>query len=227
MKNFSGLQDKCGYHFKDESLLRLALTHSSYANENKLGMSACNERIEFLGDAVLEIVVSRYLFLNYTDKAEGEMTKLRASIVCEPTLALCSKEIELSEYILLSRGEDKTGGRQRPSICSDAFEALIGAIYLDGGLDEASNFIHRFVLVDVEEKISFSDSKTRLQEIIQGRKTGEVLSYRLLEEGGPDHAKTYTCGVFLGENMLGKGCGTTKKSAQQQAAYAALKQINN
>ncbi len=210
-----------GYKFKDISLLKRALTHSSYANENRLKPLSDNERTEFLGDAVLEIVVSEFLFLNYPDKREGEMTRLRASIVCEPTLAYCASQIRLGEFIFLSRGEEKTGGRQRKSVVSDAMEAVIGAIYLDGGMEPASAYIHKFILTDIEHKLMFSDSKTLLQEMVQARyKT--IIHYELLETTGPDHARTFTVAAMLDDKPLSKGVGSNKKSAEQEAAYKAL-----
>ena len=178
--NFNELQERIGYKFRDVSLLELALTHSSYANEHNRVVEN-NERLEFLGDAVLELTVSSYLYREYTKVDEGDLTRTRASMVCEPTLYLCAKDIELSKYILLGNGEEATGGRKRPSIVSDAMEALIGAIYLDGGLDDASKFVNSYVLNDIENKKLFYDSKTNLQEIVQGKHMG-VISYELISE---------------------------------------------
>lgn len=214
-----------GYHFHDEKLLRQALTHSSFANEKHLKKHSDNERLEFLGDAVLEIISSEFLYKEYPDKPEGELTKLRASIVCEPTLALCTKDIALGEYLLLGKGEDQTGGRGRKSILSDALEAVIGAIYLDGGFANAKEFIHRFILKDLENKKLFFDSKTILQEIVQAN-FKEVISYHLIGEEGPDHNKTFRVAVHIGEEEYGVGEGRTKKAAEQEAAYISILKLH-
>lgn len=215
------LEQETGYIFQNRDLFKQALTHSSYANEHRLSKADCNERLEFLGDAVLELVCSDYLYRNYGDKPEGEMTKLRASIVCEPTLALCAEEIKLGEYLLLGRGEEATGGRGRASVVSDAMEALIGAIYLDGGFASAKEFIHGFVLNDIEHKQLFYDSKTILQEMVQAEDEGE-LSYELLREEGPDHNKRFEVRALVGEKEVGRGTGRTKKAAEAMAAYRAI-----
>ncbi len=220
MPNLKKFQEKIGYEFKDESLLRQALTHSSYANEKHLKKLSDNERLEFLGDAVLELVSSECLFGEYPKLTEGQLTKLRASIVCEPTLADCTKELDLGTYLLLGKGEDLTGGRNRKSILSDALEAVIGAIYLDGGFANAKEFINKYILTDIENKHLFYDSKTILQEVVQGQH--ESLRYVLLEEVGPDHDKQFTVGVLIGNKEISTGSGHTKKSAEQEAAYRAL-----
>ena len=220
MTDIKKFQEVIGYHFHDEKLLRQALTHSSFANEKHLKKHSDNERLEFLGDAVLEIISSEFLYKEYPDKPEGELTKLRASIVCEPTLALCTKDIALGEYLLLGKGEDQTGGRGRKSILSDALEAVIGAIYLDGGFANAKEFIHKYILTDIEHKQLFYDSKTILQELIQGRH--EQLSYELIDESGPDHDKQFTVAVLVDGERVREGEGHTKKAAEQQAAYQAL-----
>ena len=220
MTDIKKFQEVIGYHFHDEKLLRQALTHSSFANEKHLKKHSDNERLEFLGDAVLEIISSEFLYKEYPDKPEGELTKLRASIVCEPTLALCTKDIALGEYLLLGKGEDQTGGRGRKSILSDALEAVIGAIYLDGGFANAKEFIHKYILTDIEHKQLFYDSKTILQELIQGRH--EQLSYELIDESGPDHDKQFTVAVLVDGERVSDGEGHTKKAAEQQAAYQAL-----
>lgn len=214
------LEDKISYHFQDKNLLAQALTHSSYANEHRLDHNHCNERLEFLGDAVLEIVTSDFLYHKYTDKPEGDLTKIRASIVCEPTLAYCAEDIQLGSYLFLGKGEDATGGRNRNSVVSDAMEAVIGAIYLDGGFASAKEYIHRFILNDIEHKQLFYDSKTILQELIQGRH--EQLSYELIDESGPDHDKQFTVAVLVDGERVSEGEGHTKKAAEQQAAYQAL-----
>ena len=215
------LQKKIGYTFKDSSLLTLAMSHSSYANEKHLSKLGCNERLEFLGDAVLEIVSSDFLFHRFPDMPEGDLTKTRASMVCEPTLAYCAEQIDLGSYLLLGKGEDATGGRTRNSVVSDAMEALIGAIYLDGGFTSAKEFILNFVLNDMEHKKLFYDSKTILQEMVQARGT-ELLSYELLEETGPDHNKTFQVAALIGNQEISRGLGRTKKAAEQRAAYQAI-----
>lgn len=215
------LEKTIGYTFKDPKLLELALTHSSYAHEHYAGKRHDNERLEFLGDAVLELVSSDYLFHNYNEYPEGELTKLRASIVCEQSLAMCAEAISLGKYLRLGNGEDSTGGRLRASITSDAMEALIGAIYLDGGFANAKEFITRFVLNDLENKKLFYDSKTILQEIVQ-RDFNEPLSYELLAEEGPDHDKKFRMQAKIGEKAYGVGVGHTKKGAQQLAAYETI-----
>ena len=169
MSDLKDFQARIGYQFKNINLLRQALTHSSYANEKHMRKLSDNERLEFLGDAVLELVSSEFLYDNYSDVPEGELTKLRASIVCEPTLALCTEAMELGKYVLLGRGEERTGGRKRKSILSDALEAVIGAIYLDGGFANAKEFVLKYILTDIEHKQLFYDSKTILQEIVQGK----------------------------------------------------------
>lgn len=220
-RDLNELEQKTGYDFKDKALFHQALTHSSYANEHRLSKAGCNERLEFLGDAVLELVCSDYLYRTYEDKPEGEMTKIRASIVCEPTLALCAEDLQLGEYLLLGKGEEATGGRMRPSVVSDALEALIGAIYLDGGFASAKEFIHRFVLNDVEHKQLFYDSKTILQEMVQSEDEGD-LTYELLKEEGPDHNKIFEVRALIGAQEVGRGTGRTKKAAEAVAAYRAI-----
>ncbi len=216
------LEQKISYHFQNKALLRQALSHSSYANEHRNKGALNNERLEFLGDAVLELVSSEFLYTEYPKLPEGNLTKLRASIVCEPTLALCARAFDLPRFLLLGKGEELTGGRGRNSIVSDALEALIGAIYLDGGIEPASAFIRQFILNDIEHKKLFYDSKTILQEVVQKEFSGKEFSYKLLGEEGPDHDKHFRSGVYVGEDLLGEGSGTTKKSAEMEAAYRAL-----
>ena len=216
------LEKKTGYTFRDFSLFRQALTHSSYANEHKQENIHDNERLEFLGDAVLEIISSEFLYFQYPDMPEGDLTKLRASIVCEPTLAMCTRELELGKYLLLGKGEERTGGRHRDSIVSDAMEALIGAIYLDGGFANAKEFVKKFILTDIEHKKLFYDSETILQEIVQGHLKGEEISYHLAGETGPDHDKKFLVDVRIGDKVQGRGVGRTKKAAEQEAAYQAI-----
>lgn len=223
MKEF---QELIGYQFKDEALLRQALTHSSYANERHMKKLSHNERLEFLGDAVLELISSEYLFEIHPDWAEGKLTKLRASIVCEPTLAFCTKKIDLGKYLFLGKGEDMTGGRNRKSILSDAFEAVIGAIFLDGGFANAKEFVHKYVMDDIENMQLFYDSKTILQEMVQASNYGE-LRYELVGEEGPDHDKRFVVEAVIGNQVISRGEGTTKKAAEQEAAYQAILKLRS
>ena len=223
--NIDDLQNSIEYSFKDEKLLVTALTHKSYiVNAPETG-DVNNERLEYLGDAVLELVTSDFLFKNYKQMSEGEMTKLRASLVCEPALAIDAREIDLQDFIILGKGEENTGGRNRDSIVSDAFEALIGAIYLDGGMDEATKFICSFVLNDIEHKQKFYDSKTTLQEMVDATNLGS-LHYEIVKESGPDHNKVFDAVVKLNDEVIGSGTGQTKKHAEQNAAVDALNKIN-
>ena len=215
------LEEKIGYRFQNIALLKQAITPSSFTNEQKINKLKDYERLEFLGDAVLELVSSEFLFHEHEKVQEGDLTKMRASMVCEPSLAFCARDLELGEFLLLGKGEENTGGRKRDSITSDAMEAVIGAIYLDGGMEEAKKFIYRFVLSDLENKQLFYDSKTNLQEWIQGKLKKEF-HYELLEETGPEHDKTFRVEVVMENEVIGKGEGRTKKAAEQQAAYEAL-----
>ncbi len=218
------LQNRIGYDFRDSSYLQTALSHSSYINELKLNRHDDYERCEFLGDAVLELAVSEFLYKTHKEMREGEMTKLRASLVCEPTLAYCAREgFDLGKYLLLGKGEDASGGRSRDSILSDVFEAVAGAIYLDGGFENAKEFIYRFVLTDYEKKIGFRDSKTTLQEYAQDH--GLKLEYELVEERGPEHDRDYVMRAILGDDISETGIAKSKKAAQQNAAYAVLGKI--
>lgn len=219
-------ENKIGYHFRNRNYLRQALSHSSYANEMRLSKLANNERLEFLGDAVLELMSSEYIFRTNEQMHEGEMTKLRASLVCEPTLAMCAREINLGDYILLGKGEIATGGANRDSILSDAFEAVIGAIYLDGGFTSAKEFIMKYVLDDIDSKKLFFDSKTILQEIVQADYK-EPLQYKLLGESGPDHDKVFTVAAIVDGKELSQGTGKTKKAAEQAAAYQAILKLTD
>ena len=215
------LEEKIGYNFKDSHLLRHAVTHSSYVNEKHMKKADCNERLEFLGDAVLELISSEYLFFENQTMPEGELTKLRASMVCEKALAFCARDLELGSYLLLGKGEDATGGRFRESITSDALEALIGAIYLDGGFANAKEFILKYILNDLEGKRLFYDSKTILQEMVQGGQEKGIV-YQLVGEEGPDHNKSFRVEVLIGGEAFGCGIGRTKKAAEQEAAYQAI-----
>ena len=212
------------YDFEQDGLLLQALTHSSYANEKRMKKHSDNERLEFLGDAVLEIITSEYLYHHFPDLPEGELTKMRASLVCEQTLAYCTKEMRLGDYLLLGKGEEHTGGRQRSSILSDALEAVIGAIYLDGGFASAKEFVLKYILTDIAHKQLFYDSKTILQEVVQGQNMG-AMEYGLIAESGPDHAKLFTVELSIGGKPVSTGSGHTKKAAEQEAAYLALVQM--
>ena len=207
--------------FKDIKMLTQALTHSSYANEKHMKKLSDNERLEFLGDAVLEIITSEFLYQQFPELSEGELTKKRASIVCEPTLALCAQQIHLGDFLYLGKGEENTGGRERKSLLSDAFEAIIGAIYLDNGFKMAKEFVVNKVLMDIDQKQLFHDSKTLLQEMVQA-KEGCTLEYELAETDGPDHARTYTIEAKINGVVFGVGLGTTKKTAEQKAAYESI-----
>ena len=224
--NIDDLLNSIGYSFKNEKLLITALTHKSYVVNNAETGDINNERMEYLGDAVLELVTSDFLYKNYKDMNEGEMTKLRASLVCEPALAIDAREFNLQDFIYLGKGEENTGGRNRDSIISDAFEALIGAIYLDGGMDTATKFINTFVLNDIEHKQTFFDSKTVLQERVDAANLGK-LEYVIVGESGPDHNKVFDAVVKLNGEIIGEGSGHTKKQAEQQAAIEAISKINN
>lgn len=210
------------YQFSDKSLMETALSHSSYANESK-SVRQSNERLEFLGDSVLSIVVSKYLFNHFSHLPEGELTKIRASLVCEKSLYEFALSIDLGKYLLLGKGEDSSGGRKRPSILADAFEAVIAAIYLDGGMDSAQEFILKFIPKDLDKakKSSFSDYKTILQEIIQ-KNPEERVEYILSGSEGPDHNKIFIVDVKLNSNTIGRGRGRSKKQAEQNAAKEAL-----
>ncbi len=223
-KSFDGLEEKLGYSFKDKSLLLQALTHSSFANEQRINSVGDYERLEFLGDAVLELVSSEFFFHKYPDIPEGKLTKIRSSNVCEPALAYCAREFGLDGYIRLGKGEEQTGGRKRDSIVSDVCEALIGAMYLDGGMQVAHDFIHKYILADLENKTLFLDSKSVLQEMVQAS-DHMSLEYKLVDEKGPDHDKEFTVRVYVGGKRFGEGVGKTKKSAEQKAAYEAIMKL--
>ena len=215
------LEQKIGYSFKNPALLKTALTHSSYANEQG-GDMAYNERLEFLGDSVLGIITAEYLFKNHRDFPEGELTKVRSALVCEKALYRFAKEIDLGDYLFLGKGELRTGGNNRPSILADAFEALIAAIYLDGGMKNAKEFVLGFIRSAQAEAIEINtDYKTKLQEIIQ-KNPEEHIEYALLEETGPDHDKRFVVAVKLNSNIIGQGEGRSKKKAEQLAAKEAL-----
>lgn len=223
---YGELEAKAGYAFTNRELLLTALTHSSYSNEysKKRGEIGFNERLEFLGDAVLELVTSQFLFESNPDMPEGSMSKLRAAMVCEPSLAFCARELGLGDFLRLGKGEDMTGGRNRDSILSDAFEALIGAIYLDGGLEKAQQFIHTRALSKLNEARLFKDSKTMLQEITQ-EWFHCMPEYVLLKEEGPAHMRRFTVEVHIAGKPFAVGVGTSKKGAEQEAARKAVIQL--
>lgn len=223
-KNLKDFQEKIQYLFKDKGLLETALTHSSFANEHHLEKHQNNERLEFLGDAVLELVSSDVLFRRYPEKLEGELSKTRASLVCEPALAYCARKMNLGEYLRLGKGEDMTGGRDRDSILSDALEAVIGSIFLDGDILPARKFIMDFVLNDIENIRLFYDCKTILQENVQSW-SKDVLKYELVDVSGPEHNRTFVMQIQLGDRILGQGSGRTKQAAGQNAAYQSLLEL--
>ncbi len=214
------LEEIIGYQFQKKELLVQALTHSTFSNEQKINKYANYERLEFLGDAVLELLSSQFFFENYPDMSEGDMTQKRSSMVCEPALAFCARDLCLGKYVLLGKGEEATGGRERDSIISDVMEAVLGAIYLDGGFEKAQRFVQKFILSDLENKQLFYDSKTILQEKVQ--RAGKQLVYALVDESGPEHNKIFTVEARLDGKVVGTGQGRNKKAAQQKAAYQVL-----
>lgn len=221
------LEKSIGYSFRNKDFLTTALTHSSYSNEIKHLQLSDNERIEFLGDSVLNIVISDRLYKE-SDLPEGEMTKRRAAIVCEASLEKCAKNIGLGRYLLLGKGEDSSGGRARSSILADAFESLIGAIYLDGGLEQAGSFISTImseVISETHNGNMFVDNKTALQEFVQSHQNTDII-YEIILEEGPDHDKTYTSRVTASKDIIGVGSGKTKKEAEQNAAKNAIENLN-
>lgn len=221
MNDFLTLQERIGYKFKNTELLKRALTHTSYANETGGDHNLSNERLEFLGDSVLGVITAEDFFMNYRNLPEGELTKLRAATVCEKALCEYAKDIDLGSFILLGRGEIVTGGSERPSILADAFEALIAAIYLDGGMDAAKGFVLKYIEKAAKEQRGFKDYKTMLQEVVQ-KNPGEIVEYVLVKETGPDHDKRFEVEVHLNSNVIGRGIGTSKKKAEQAAAKEAL-----
>ncbi len=222
-ERLAAFEEKIGYTFKNKNLLHEALSHSSYANECKKGRNS-NERLEFLGDSVLSIVISEHLFNHFKHLPEGDLTKIRASLVCEKALFEFSKQISLGEFILLGKGEENTGGRTRPSIVSDAFEAVIAAVFLDGGMESAREYVLGFIPKDLDKNSAkkLQDYKTILQEIIQ-RNPEEKVEYVLRSQSGPDHDRHFVVEVCLNTNVIGHGEGHSKKQAEQQAAKEALK----
>lgn len=215
------LEKTLSYIFKNADLLKNALTHSSYANEMHINRALNNERLEFLGDAVLELVTSEYVYTQNPELSEGDLTKLRAGIVCEQSLAYCSRKLSIAPYLLLGKGEDTTGGRERDSILSDVLEAIIGAIFLDGGFANAKEFIKNNIFENINNKKLFFDSKTILQEYVQAEFKSEI-EYKLIGEEGPDHNKIFIITALVNNKEVGRGKGKTKKAAEQEAAYEAF-----
>ena len=225
---FQEIESKLNYSFKEKNYLLRALTHSSYSNENQKEKLKNNERLEFLGDSVLGLIISEYLFSHYSNLEEGQLTKIRAKIVCEASLGEASRNLKLGEYMLFGRGEELTGGRERTSILSDAFEALIAAIFLDGGMASARNFVLKSLEAVIEDAVQgklFIDYKTRLQEVIQVQK-GNRIKYDIVKEEGPDHAKIFYTEVRLNDMIIGVGSGHSKKESEQEAAKEGLKRLS-
>lgn len=219
------LEEKLGYRFQDRSLLDNALTHSSYANEHHAGRAQSNERLEFLGDSVLGMVVADYLYRTFPDLPEGDLTRMRAGLVCEGNLVVVAGLWDLGSYLKLGKGEESCGGRERPSIRADAVEAVLAAVYLDGGIAQARKIIQKFILDNMAQvNQSTRDSKTALQEFVQ-RKSGQVLTYHLIGQSGPDHNKTFEMEVRLNGVSVGSGKGRSKKDAEQAAAHSALEAL--
>lgn len=221
------LEERIGYHFQKKDLVREALTHSSYANERHIRKIKCNERLEFLGDAVLEQASSIYLFRQYPEIPEGQLSKMRASLVCESALAAAAETINLGELIFLGKGETANGGSKKPSVVSDAMEALIGALYLDGGEKASNRFILKYILTDIQEKEkAFIDYKSKLQELVQAEGNG-IICYHVTGEYGPEHEKEFEVELTIDRKKVSLGRGRNKKAAEQKAAYEALKNLNH
>ena len=227
MERLHELEQHLDYTFHDLRLLRAALYHSSYANEHRAQSVSSNERLEFLGDAVLGFVSADYLYRKHPDLPEGELTRIRAALVCEDSLHEVAQRLHLGDFLMLGKGEESGGGRHRPSILADAVEAVLAAVYLDGGIDEARALVHRILLEKEPEQVVESrrrDCKTELQELVQ-RKPNQELRYELVSESGPDHAKVFTVAVMLNGHVVGLGSGHSKKEAEQSAARTALEQM--
>lgn len=227
MERLHELEQHLDYTFHDLRLLRAALYHSSYANEHRAQSVSSNERLEFLGDAVLGFVSADYLYRKHPDLPEGELTRIRAALVCEDSLHEVAQRLHLGDFLMLGKGEESGGGRHRPSILADAVEAVLAAVYLDGGIDEARALVHRILLEKEPEQVVESrrrDCKTELQELVQ-RKPNQELRYELISESGPDHAKVFTVAVMLNGQVVGLGSGHSKKEAEQSAARTALEQM--
>lgn len=219
------LQEKIGYQFHNEGLLEHAMTHSSYANEHRSAGITSNERLEFLGDSVLGMIVAEYLFAKHPNMPEGELTRTRAALVCESSLYEVARVLNLGRCLRLGKGEDAGGGRTRPSILADATEAMLAAVYLDGGIESVKPIIQTYILDKEQEKSVDRDYKTALQELVQ-RNPGQIVSYRLIDETGPDHARVFVMEVSVGGNPAGIGRGRSKKEAEQMSAKAALEKLD-
>jgi ribonuclease-3 len=225
MAMIKDLEKAIGYQFRDLSLLQNALAHSSYANERWHNSLMSNERLEFLGDSVLGMLVANYLYRTFPNRPEGELTRMRADMVCEKTLARVAGQLELGKHLLLGKGEEQGGGRSRESILADAVESVIAACYLDGGMEAAKAFVEKFILVTVPtQKMNNADYKTALQELVQQKKN-QTLSYRLVGESGPDHDKKFEVELTLNGTVVGTGTGSSKKRAEQQAAQVAMEKL--
>lgn len=222
------LQHKLQISFRNKQLLKQAFTHASYVNEHRFSQNEDNERLEFLGDAVLELTVSEHLYLLFPDRPEGELTKLRAAIVCEPSLVKFAESLEFGKYVLLGKGEELTGGRTRPALLADVFESFVGALYLDQGLEVVNKFLHQYVFsgLSLNGKLQSNDYKTELQELTQHHNMG-VLEYRIIEERGPAHEREFVSEVLMDGLALGRGAGRSKKEAEQQAAAEALDRLKS
>lgn len=226
-RNVKELQQRIGITFRKSELLKQAFTHSSYVNEHRIAGHKDNERLEFLGDAVLELTVSEFLYDSYPGRSEGELTKLRASIVCEPSLVTFAEDLDFGAFVLLGKGEELTGGRNRPALLADVFESFIGALYLDQGIEVVKNFLkkHVFANISSEGKLLVIDYKTQLQEHTQHHGMGS-LEYRIVNERGPAHEREFVAEVHMDADLLGTGAGRSKKEAEQQAAAQALLKLN-
>ena len=225
MKDLAQLEKQIGYTFQDRDLLLTALTHSSYLNEHGLPKTACNERLEFLGDAILEMHTSLFLFRHFPNEMEGKLSKYRASIVCEKALSESARALHLGDYLRLSHGMELSGGNTSDALLSDAFEALLAAVYLDGGKKETENLVKNYVDANLDERLLQGDSKTILQEMLQEQ--GQNVEYELLSESGPEHEKTFVVEARIGGRAFGRGTGSSKKAAQQAAAYETIKLLRN
>ncbi|MDU0201390.1 MULTISPECIES: ribonuclease III [Paenibacillus] len=226
-RNVKELQQRIGITFRKSELLKQAFTHSSYVNEHRIAGHKDNERLEFLGDAVLELTVSEFLYDSYPGRSEGELTKLRASIVCEPSLVTFAEDLDFGAFVLLGKGEELTGGRNRPALLADVFESFIGALYLDQGIDVVKSFLKKYVFANIssEGKLLVIDYKTQLQEHTQHHGMGS-LEYRIVNERGPAHEREFVAEVHMDADLLGTGAGRSKKEAEQQAAAQALLKLN-
>ncbi|BFT73106.1 MULTISPECIES: ribonuclease III [Paenibacillus] len=226
-RNVKELQQRIGITFRKSELLKQAFTHSSYVNEHRIAGHKDNERLEFLGDAVLELTVSEFLYDSYPGRSEGELTKLRASIVCEPSLVTFAEDLDFGAFVLLGKGEELTGGRNRPALLADVFESFIGALYLDQGIDVVKGFLKKYVFANIssEGKLLVIDYKTQLQEHTQHHGMGS-LEYRIVNERGPAHEREFVAEVHMDADLLGTGAGRSKKEAEQQAAAQALLKLN-